>query len=268
MEALEVRTAAAGTPRDAYDAFAERYDAFTWDHDYEDWVSTLEEVARAHGLTGDRVLDVACGTGKSLVPWLQRGRQVVGCDLSAGMLARAREKVGDRARLEVADMRRLPPGAPVDLVTCLGDSVNYLLDPRDLDAAFASAAARLRPGGLYLFDVNTLRTYREDFATTRRFRQDGWEFRWSGHGDGQARPGRIASATVTARRVGAAGAPVMTSRHVQRHPPPALVRNCLESAGLECRRVHGQHRDGALDPELAELVHSKALVVARKPALP
>src|SRR2546429_9330527 len=125
MEALEARTVAAGTPRDAYDAFADRYDAFTWDHDYEDWVSTLEEVARAHGLTGDRVLDVACGTGKSLLPWLERGYRVVGCDLSAGMLARAGGKVGDRARLEGADMRRLPPGRPADPVTCLGDSVNY-----------------------------------------------------------------------------------------------------------------------------------------------
>ena len=58
MEVLEARTAAAGTLRDAYDAFADRYDAFTWDHDYEDWVSTLEGVARAHGLTGDRVLHI------------------------------------------------------------------------------------------------------------------------------------------------------------------------------------------------------------------
>jgi SAM-dependent methyltransferase len=265
MEALAARTAAAGTPRDAYDAFADLYDAFTWDHDYERWVSSLEEVAKAHGLTGDRLLDVACGTGKSLLPWLDRGYQVVGCDLSARMLARAREKTDDRARLVVADMRHLPPGEPADLLTCLGDSVNYLLDPGDLPEAFGSAARRLGPGGLYLFDLNSLRTYREDFSATRRFRRDGWEFRWTGHGDGESRPGGIASATVTARR---RGAPVMTSRHVQRHHAMQLVRTGLESAGLECVRVYGQHRDGSLDPELAELVHSKALVVARKPALP
>ena len=34
----------------------------------------------------------------------------------------------------------------------------------------------------------------------------------------------------------------------------------------ECVQVCGQHRDGSLDPEFAELTHSKAVIVARKPA--
>ena len=252
--------------RDTYDAFADAYDAFTWDHDYEHWVSTLEALARAQGLRGSRLLDVACGTGKSLLPWLDRGYEVEGCDLSPRMLARAEEKAGGRARLAVADMRELPGGDPVDLVTCLGDAVNYLLEPADLAAAFASVAGRLRPGGLYLFDLNSLRTYRQDFACTRVVRREGWDLRWTGHGDGRLGPGGLASATVTVRRR-APGHPLTTaSHHVQRHHPQALVRASLEAAGLRCLNVHGQHRDGSLDPGFAEVAHSKALVVARKPA--
>jgi len=266
MPVLDLPQAPAGTSRDAYDAFADLYDAFTWDHDYERWVTTLERVARSHGLRGHRLLDVACGTGKSIVPWLERGYGVEGCDLSARMLERAVEKTGGRARVVVADMRLLPSGEPVDLVTCLGDSLNYLLDPSAVRQAFAAASGRLRPGGLYLFDLNSLRTHRQDFGATRRFERDGWDFCWTGHASPELEPGERASATVTARRHGASGPPAMTSRHDQRHHPMSLVRAGLEWAGMECAQVCRQHRDGSLDPEFAELTHSKAVVVARKPA--
>jgi SAM-dependent methyltransferase len=265
MYAVEPSPAPLGSARVAYDAFADVYDAFTWDHDYEDWVTSLEGVAKAHGLSGDRLLDVACGTGKSVVPWLARGYRVVGCDISSRMLSRAARKTGGRARLVAADMRHLPPGEPNDLVTCLGDSVNYLLEPDDLPAAFGSAAGQLRPGGLYLFDLNSLRTYREDFSVTRSFHREGWEFRWNGHGDGATARGATASATVTARPAGSAGPPAMTSVHRQRHYPVPVVRAALWAAGLECLQAYGLHRDGTFDLRFDELAHSKVVVVARKP---
>src|SRR5947208_5296760 len=117
MAVLDLTDAPALAPSAAYDAFADLYDAFTWDHDYESWVSSLEAVAKGHGLTGVRLLDVACGTGNSVVPWLERGYQVAGCDLSPRMLERAVEKTGGRAQLTVADMRGLPPGGPRAPVT-------------------------------------------------------------------------------------------------------------------------------------------------------
>ena len=41
---------------------------------------------------GEPALDVACGTGRLLVPYLRAGLDVDGCDLSADMLARCRER--------------------------------------------------------------------------------------------------------------------------------------------------------------------------------
>ena len=43
---------------------------------------------------GERVLDVACGTGKSFMPFLARGWDVTACDLSPAMLARAATVAG------------------------------------------------------------------------------------------------------------------------------------------------------------------------------
>src|SRR5690242_14742990 len=149
-------------PAAAYDDLAAHYDAFTDGYEYERWLTAVEDLAFEAGLSGRRLLDVACGTGKSFMPMLARGYEVSACDVSPAMVELARVKVdgtGSKASLFVADMRALPPLAPVDLITCLDDAVNYLVSAEDLSAALASMACALAPGGLIAFDVNTLATY-------------------------------------------------------------------------------------------------------------
>ncbi len=117
-----------------------------------------------HGLTGRRLLDIGCGTGKSLIPMVQRGWEVAGCDISPAMLEIAQEKIGDIVRLEVADMRELPRLGDFDLVWSLNDSMNYLLAVDDLEAALNSMRRNLARDGLVAFDVNTILTYRTLFC--------------------------------------------------------------------------------------------------------
>src|SRR5919112_1807986 len=74
---------------------------------YDAWTSHLERRARRFGVSGRRLLDVACGTGKSFLPLLERGYEVTGCDISPEMLAEARAKAPGVV-LEEADMRELP----------------------------------------------------------------------------------------------------------------------------------------------------------------
>lgn len=68
------------------------------DNDAEGWLADVLGHLERHGLTGNRLLDVGCGTGRSLPPMLARGWQVTGCDVSAAMIERARGRVGGAAR--------------------------------------------------------------------------------------------------------------------------------------------------------------------------
>ncbi|MGH2712445.1 MAG: class I SAM-dependent methyltransferase [Thermoleophilaceae bacterium] len=248
-----------------YEALATSYDEQTAGYRYDRWLPALERLAVEHGLSGRRVLDVACGTGKSFVPLVERGYEVSACDVSPSMLALARGRLPDPARAFVADMRALPPIGEFDLVTCLDDAVNYLFEPRDLEAALASMGSVLRPGGLLVFDTNTLFTYRTTFASDAVSERGERLFCWRGESDPEAEPGAAHSATVEVfTRAGERWRRV-TGRHHQRHHPRGAVERALSLAGLLVRAVRGQSPGARLSRKADEQRHTKLVFVAQRP---
>ncbi len=240
----------------AYDAMAPVYDAFTAGHDYEGWLDDVLPYLERCGLGGDRLLDVGCGTGKSFLPMLARGWRVTGCDLSAEMVRLAREKVGEAARLEVADMRNLPSFGSFDLVWALDDAINYLLSPDELVAALVGMRSNLAPGGLLAFDLNTQLAYRTFFAERHVIERDGLRLIWTGRASADAESGSICEAQFEGGEAGA-------QLHRQRHFPEAEVRAALAGAGLECLEVLGHGLDGVPTQPLDETIHTKAIYIAR-----
>src|ERR1051325_5991710 len=105
-----------------YEAMAPVYDDFTAHHEYDLWTADLLKVLARRGLQGNRLLDVACGTGKSFMEMLPRGWQVTACDISPAMLARAQKKAGHAVELIIADMLELPRFGEFDLVWALDDA--------------------------------------------------------------------------------------------------------------------------------------------------
>jgi SAM-dependent methyltransferase len=250
--------------RETYDAFAAYYDQFTAHHDYEAWTATLEDLARSCGLRGRRLLDVACGTGKSFLPYLERGYEVVGCDISPAMVDVAASKAGDRARLEVCDMRALPRLGEFDFVCCVDDAVNYVLDHDELVSTFSGLARNLAPGGVVLFDVNSLTSYRTFFASMSVVVGEERVLVWDGHADASFGEGDVALATVEAlnrRKDGTWWRDRVV--HRQRHHPRAVVQRALRAAGLELAGARGMYLDGGMSATFDELENSKAVYVAR-----
>ena len=80
---------------------------------------------------------------EELLPFLRRGFEVTGCDVSPAMLAEAARKAPD-AVWSRRTCARCPCSGEFDLVICFDDSLNHLLDEADLAAALRSMARTSR----------------------------------------------------------------------------------------------------------------------------
>lgn len=247
-----------GDAKATYEAMASVYDIFTAHYDDELWIGELVSALERNGLSGRRLLDVACGTGKSFLPMLERGWEVTACDISPAMLACAREKVGEAVPLSVADMRDLPEIGKFDLVWALDDSINYLLSEDELLNALRGMAVNLAPRGLLLFDVNTLVAYRSFFAETVVVERAGRRLVWRGQTAGDAKSGSICEAVLEED-----GGPTKTHEHRQRHFADAEIRSAVNRAGLALVDAYGLFTDGILRQPLDERAHTKAVYIAR-----
>ncbi len=258
----------------AYEAFAPFYDAYTDSYDHERWLANLEAIALGAGLRGRRLLDVACGTGKSFMPMLRRGYEVVACDVSPAMVDHARRRSGlEPTDVFVADVRDLPRLGTFDLATCLDDSLNYLLSDDELERAFAGVARNLRPGGVFIFDTNSLAVYANLFAQDCVTETDGAMFCWRGTGEPDVAPGATCEATIEIFSEGDGGCWTRTSsRHLQRHHEPALVHKLLSETGFELVDLYGQVTGAKLEKPVDEDRHLKLVYFCRRargePAVP
>jgi SAM-dependent methyltransferase len=227
----------------AYDRYAPIYDEWNAANDYEMWLGEvlLPELRKLGLQESGWALDVGCGTGRAVGPLLTRGWQVVGCDVSSGMLAEAERKFGSQVPLLKLDARSLPSicaqiegpeGKAFQLVLMLNDVVNYLLEDGDLEQVFAGIKRNLSPRGLAVFDANTLRLFGADFASnvTEEISGKGWE--WHGLTEG-VRPGAIYEARISGRGV-------ESHVHRQRHWIPGQIKKALKASGLCARAVLGQ----------------------------
>jgi SAM-dependent methyltransferase len=249
----------------AYESLAPGYDAFTAGHDHDLWLRRILALALAHGLAGRRVLDVACGTGKSTAPLVARGFDVTACDISPSMAALATRRLGPTVSVSVADMRDLPARlGTFDLVVCLDDSINYLGDREDLVTAFASVARLLHDRGIYVFDVNTLAAYRASYEQPTVTAIGGAVFCWRGDlGDAPA-PDGLHEAQLDAFLPEPDGRVArLASHHVQRHFGDETIRSALAEAGLRCVEVVGQLPGVRFSRPADDDVHAKRLYVAR-----
>jgi ubiquinone/menaquinone biosynthesis C-methylase UbiE len=109
--------------------------------------------------TTGKMLDLACGEGTFAVSMAANGWDVTGVDASFQMLSLARQKAeqsGVSVEFINRDMRHIEFKEQFDLVTCWYDSLNYMLRTNDLRKVFSKVNEALKPGGYFIFDMNTI----------------------------------------------------------------------------------------------------------------
>lgn len=152
---------------DAYTGFAEVYDEFMEDVPYEKWRDLVVAELKKEGIADGLVLDLGCGTGTFTRMLAEAGYDMIGVDGSQEMLMEAREKTADSGILYLCqDMREFELYGTVRAIVSTCDTMNYLLTPEDFIRTLRLANNYLDPGGVFIFDLNTLYKFREVMGNT------------------------------------------------------------------------------------------------------
>jgi SAM-dependent methyltransferase len=143
------------------------YDNFAWLYNHywsERLIDQIFGAIQDHLLNKlsprSHILDVCCGNGHLARKMADSGFQVTGIDGSEPMLRHARENAPG-CDFHVCDARGIRFESAFDAVTSTCDSLNHVMSMAELRDVFARVHAALRPGGIFLFDLNTEKGYRD-----------------------------------------------------------------------------------------------------------
>ena len=142
----------------SYDALAASYDGLMADGAYGKRADYLVRCFEKSAIPVHSVLDLACGTGTIACLLAARGYDVVATDGSEEMLTQAMTKAAEMEHPPLfihQSMPRLRLGQEVDAAVSTLDSLNYLTREKDIRETFCRVYRWLKPGGSFIFDVNT-----------------------------------------------------------------------------------------------------------------
>ena len=154
LTSVEYERPAVGYSRatDVYESLARFYDEIQGDRSAQ--LEYLRSLIRASHPAAESVLELACGTGE-LLRVLRADYAVEGVDASQAMLDAAAQKLG-AVPLHLGDITTVTLGRVFDVVLCVHDSLNHLGVFAQWEAVFDRALEHLEPGGIFVFDMNTL----------------------------------------------------------------------------------------------------------------
>ena len=152
---------------DHYDTFAESYSTDNETSLFNAYYERPATIELAGDVEGHQVLDAGCGSGPLSEALLARGAVVSGFDASPAMLELARQRLGDAADLQVADLGRPLPyddGSFDDVIVSL--VLHYL---RDWSGPLSELRRVLRPGGRLILSVNHPTIYKLSYPAADYF---------------------------------------------------------------------------------------------------
>ena len=149
-----------------YERLSRVYD-LDWSDFSPKYDGLIKKIFDENGIEQAKILDLACGTGVLAEILSKKGHHIRGIDISPQMIEIARKRsIGlPDTVFQVQDMTKFYVNDSFDLITCIFDSINYVLDPSALRSMFYRVHSTLNKRGFFLFDSNTHREYKKYHAT-------------------------------------------------------------------------------------------------------
>ena len=149
--------------------------------------ATVEDSEDALNEEKNLVVELGCGTGSFTQVMKRLGYDIMGIDMSPEMLNLARNKSAE-AGLDIMyleqDMRELDLYCTAGTIVSVCDSVNYVLEDEEIIETFRLVNNFLYPGGVFIFDFNTLHKYRDVIGdTTIAENREDCSFIWDNYYD-------------------------------------------------------------------------------------
>ena len=183
-----------------------------------------------------RMLDVCCGTGTMCELMTAEGFELAGFDLSPEMIKIARRKAAKKKlaiRYEVADAAEVQMNDVYDAAFSFFDSLNYIIDPERARQAILRVAEHVRPGGSFVFDVNTAYAFEAEMFDQENLKpRSKVRYKWTGDWNPET---RIIKVHMKFWR----GGDEAEEMHVQRAHEDEEIRSWLSDAGfVEVKSFH------------------------------
>jgi SAM-dependent methyltransferase len=219
---------------ESYGAFAYAYDQALGERYFRSVRRLLAEFMERYPAAAKTHLDVACGTGLAIPFFASRGFVSTGVDISPVMLNVARK----RAKTLVAgDTRALPFRGAFSRVTCLYDSLNHLLDRRELATSFGEIANVMDRDSLFIFDMNHPEIYPAVWGMKEPFIDEGHDFHLE-IATSYRRRERLGRALVTGWAMFGGERISIRERHTQRCYEREDIVAALAEGGLNAIEIH------------------------------
>lgn len=233
----------------AYGAFADIYDAFNEDANYDALAGYILRQLRAHGIHSGIVADLGCGTGDLTLALAKAGYDMIGIDLSEEMLCILREKMYEQGRQGILLLQQnlcaLDLYGTVHAAVSTFDTLNHIGPYAQFERAVCRSALFIEPGGVFVFDMNTPYKHETVLANhTYQLEAEDVTCLWKNEWDSAARCTHI---TVDMSYPGQA------QHDVERFEEYAYtldeIRRACEAAGLQIASVVDGEAFGPLGPE-------------------
>ena len=269
---------------DSYTGFAEVYDELMDNVPYEEWAEFLITTLKKYGVgslrgevqkdsieisaenTGCRdeerdanlaaerntVLDLGCGTGTLTELLYRAGFDMIGVDNSEEMLEialRKREESQSDILYLLQDMREFELYGTVGAVCSVCDSLNYILEDDDMRDVFSLVNNYLYPGGIFVFDFNTVYKYENVIGdATIAENRDDCSFIWENYSDAESCINEY-DLTVFVREGDKDSFRKFTETHYQKGYTLDQMQDFLEASGLLFVEALDADTHGEVRPE-------------------